>query len=172
MAVMGDASPDKWSAELQRDRRVVFSMRPVAVLKEIGVIWLIVVVTQAISLSGGWGEGNAESLFSLFIVLIAVVTTFWYASRLATRYPALTVDEFGLRVGRKKSLRWSEVGSIGLLRKGLGTRTLPILPRDVWGKELIVPHSAARDMKALQQWLEEQLKEHRPANHPDAASPE
>ncbi|NEA31941.1 hypothetical protein [Streptomyces sp. SID13031] len=169
---MGDRSPDAWANELQRDGRVVFSIRPRAVLRELGIIWLIVIVTQAISLSGGWGVGDARPLFALFIVLIAAVVTAWSTSRLATRYPSLTVDESGLRIGRKRSIRWSEVGLIGPLRSGLGTRTFPILPKDVRVKELVIPQTAARDLKALQQWLGELLKEHRSADRPSAESPD
>lgn len=164
MAVMGDALPERWTNELRQDGRVVFPIRPRAVWRELGLIWLVVLVTQSISLAEGWGQG-ARPLFALLIVLIAVVTTFWHTSRLWTHYPALTVDEFGLHIGLRKSIRWPEIGAIGLLRSGLGSRTLPIIPKNTWAKELIIPQTAAKDMKALQQWLEQLLKDHRAADH-------
>jgi hypothetical protein len=168
---MGDAPPQKWSDELQREGRVIFPIRPAGVLRELGLIWLIVVVTQALSLSQSWGEGDTRQFFALAIIVFALVTTFWYTSRLFTHYPALTVDEFGLKIGLKKSIRWSEVGSIGLLRRGSPSgRALPIIPKDAWGKELLIPATAARDMKALQQWLEELLKAHRSAEQSIAES--
>jgi hypothetical protein len=56
-----------------------------------------------------------------------------------------------------------EVGSISLLRTGgPNGRALPIIPKDAWAKELVIPATAARDMKALQQWLGELLKEQLP----------
>lgn len=157
---MGDAPPQKWADELQREGRVIFPIRPAAVWRELGLIWLVVVVTQGFSLAQSWG--GARPAFGLLIILIAIVMTFWHTSRLYTHYPALTVDEFGLKIGRKKSIRWPEVGSIGRVRSALGNRTLPIIPKDAWGKELVIPNTAARDMKALQQWLEELLKEQLP----------
>ncbi|MEV6409884.1 hypothetical protein [Kribbella sp. NPDC051718] len=163
MPAMGDALPEKWSDELQREGRVIFPIRAAAVGRELGFIWLVVAVTQAISFGQSWGEGDTRQYLAMAVVLSAMVATFWYTSRLYARYPALTVDKFGLKVGLKKSIRWSEVGAIGLLRgSGPSGRMLPIIPKDAWGKELIIPATAAKDMKALQQWLEELLKEQLP----------
>jgi hypothetical protein len=157
---MGDALPEKWSDELRREGRVIFPIRAAGVWRELGLIWLMVVFTQAISFGQSWGEGDTRQYLAVAVVLSAVVVTFWYTSRLYARYPALTVDESGLKIGLKKSIRWSEVGSIGLLRTGTPSgRALPIIPKDAWAKELVIPATAARDMKALQQWLEELLKE-------------
>jgi hypothetical protein len=171
MTVMGDALPEKWSGELQREGRVIFPIRAAAVWRELGLIWLIVVFTQAISWNQSWGEGDTRQYLAIAVVLSAVVVTFWHTSRLYTHYPALTVDEFGLKIGLKKSIRWPEVGSIGLLRGGSPSgRALPIIPKDPWAKELVIPATTARDMKALQQWLEELLKAHRSADQSTAES--
>ncbi|GAA3550689.1 hypothetical protein [Kribbella ginsengisoli] len=166
MTVMGDAQPQKWSDELQREGRVIFPIRAAAVWRELGLIWLIVAITQTLSFSQSWGEGDTRQYLALAVVLSAVVVTFWHTSRLYARYPALTVDEFGLKIGLKKSIGWSDLGAIGLLRGG----RLPIIPKDAWGKELIIPATAAKDMQALQQWLEELLKNHRTAEQSAAES--
>jgi hypothetical protein len=171
MTVMGDAPPQKWSDELQREGRAIFPIRPAAVWRELGLIWLVVAVTQALSFSQSWGEGDTRQYLAIAVVLSAVVVTFWHTSRLYARYPALTVDEFGLKIGLKKSIRWPEVGAIGLLRGSyLGGHALPIIPKDAWAKELVIPATAARDMKALQQWMEELLSEHRSPEQSTAES--
>jgi hypothetical protein len=173
MAVMGDGLPEKWADELRRNRRVVFPLRPRAVLGGVGWIWLVVIATQPLSLSQGFEDGEILPLvLGGLLILFALGVTGWYCWRLATHSPALTVDELGIRVGRKKFLPWNAVGAIGLLRGGGAMRTLPIIPKDPWGKELGIPHAAARDMKGLQQWLEELLKEHRSAERSNAESPD
>jgi hypothetical protein len=160
MAGIGDGWPDSWSAELQRNGRVVFPLRPRAVLGDVGWIWLLVIATQPLSLSQGFEDG---ALFPLILgglsILFAVGATGWYCRRLATHYPALTVDELGIRVGRKKFLPWNEVGAIGLIRGWGPGRSLPILPKDPWGKELHVPRAAVKSIPALARWLEGLLKE-------------
>lgn len=160
---MGDQPPEAWSAELQRDGRVVFTVRPQAVLRELGFIWAPTVVVLVLRWRG-LGDDRVEQLFAAFVIALAVGTTAWQGWRLASHQTVLTVDEAGLRVGRKRFMPWAEVGAIGLVRGGRRIHTLPILPKDPWGKELIIPQAAVRSVPALAQWLEELLKEHRAAD--------
>ncbi|GAA3550682.1 hypothetical protein [Kribbella ginsengisoli] len=158
MAGIGDGWPDSWSAALERDGRVIFPLRRRAILENIGLLWLVVIVSQPLAYS----ERDSNVVRLIFVGLFvsyALGVTAWYCWRLATHYPALTIDELGIRVGRKKFLPWSEVGAVGLTRGWGPAQVLPILPKNPWGKELLVPRAAVRSVPALARWLEGLLKE-------------
>lgn len=156
---MGEASPDAWSDELRRTGKVVFTLRPRSVVLGLTLFWLFLVATQLPTLGRTLEDGGARLVYVVLLVATAVAFTGWYAWRLISRYPMLTVDHQGIRVGRKRFLPWNEVGAIGLIRGGNVHLVLPIIPKDPWAKDLTVDRTTVRDIPALARWLEQVLKE-------------
>jgi hypothetical protein len=159
--VMGEASLAAWNDELHRNGRVVFTLRPRAVLTASGLIWLAIAVTQLRLLLTASDASRAQLAGLVIVIGIGGALTGLYIWRLATRYPALTVDHRGIRVGRKRFLPWAEVGAVGLIRGGFGHRVLPIIARDPWGKDLTVNQMTVRNVPALADWLEQLLRQYR-----------
>lgn len=168
--VMGEASEAVWTEEFRRAGRVVFPVRPRGALANLGLVWLIVVGTQVPGFGFALEDGGAGLVVRLPILAFALGFTGWCWWLVTTKRPVLTLDNDGIRVGRKRFLPWAEVGAIGIPRVIWRYWTLPVIPRDVWAKELRVDHLAARDVTALAHWLEEPLKENRRDQRSDSAS--
>ncbi|TCO34469.1 hypothetical protein EV652_102535 [Kribbella steppae] len=159
MAVMGDASAEVWAEELRRTGRVVFPQRPRAfVFKAVITVWPAVMAVNAspsMLEEGGFSRVLAFFLFALFIGSAGYLV--WQA---ITRRPVLTVDRAGIRSGRK-FMPWIEIGAIGIPHGPGFLQTLPIIPANVWAKDLTLSQENVRDVLALARWLEEVLKEQR-----------
>src|SRR5688500_13394536 len=162
VAAIGDDRPELWSEELQRSGRVVFTLRPRPVLGRLALLWLVLLAIETPSLIRGPREGE-DGLIAAMILLVATAVgyTGWCCWRLVTHHPALTVDHEGIRVGRKRFVPWAEVNAIGGVRGSAWRQTLPIVPTDSRGKELVVPQLAVRNLPALARWLENLHKEQR-----------
>lgn len=163
MAVMGEGSQVSWSEELRENGRVVFTLRPSWVLKMFGVLWLLVLVQLLRMLYSTDTDSKTRIIFAVLFLAMAAASTAWYGWRILQRYPVLTVDQHGVRMGRNRFLPWAEVGTIGFVRGGLGLKALPIVPKDQWAKELTVDQSAIKDIPAFARWLEGVLAEQRAA---------
>jgi hypothetical protein len=72
----------------------------------------------------------------------------------------MTVDRQGIHRGRRLML-WTDIGSIGIPHGRGFSQTLPIIPADVWAKDLTLSQENVRDVLAFAHWLEEVLKEQR-----------
>ncbi|WP_020392627.1 hypothetical protein [Kribbella catacumbae] len=166
MAVIGEASQVVWSEELRRNGRVVFTLRASWVLKRLGVVWLGAIVVALRSLDAdatGATDAKVRLAFTVLFFAMAIGISAWHGWRIFRQHPALTVDQNGIRAGRDRFLPWSEVGTIGFTRGGLGQKRLPIIPKDQWAKELTVDQSAIKDIPAFARWLEGVLAEQRAA---------
>ena len=56
---------------------------------------------------------------------------------------------------------WTEVGAIGIATGPLWARSLPIIAKDAWAKDLRLSQQNIRDLPAFRRWLETLLDEHR-----------
>ncbi|WP_427889410.1 hypothetical protein ACQHIV_39320 [Kribbella sp. GL6] len=68
-----------------------------------------------------------------------------------TQRPYVVVDHAGVHVGRR-SMAWTDVGSIGLV--GRPARQLPIHPKNVWAKDLVITRQHVNDLESFRTWLE------------------
>jgi hypothetical protein len=160
---MGEESQVAWSRELRENGRVVFTPRPRWALKFLGVLWLVALLETLRLTHLDSTESSTRVIFAGLFLALAVGYSAWQGWRIFTRYPALTVDQEGVRAGRNRFLPWAQVGTIGFVQSGLGLKRVPIVPRDQWAKELTVDQSAVRDIPAFARWLEGVLAEQRAA---------
>lgn len=161
MAVMGDATAEVWADELRRTGRVVFPQRPRAVAFKF--VWLALpCIMMANSFPDMLEEGGFARILAFFMATLLVAGFGYIVWQAITGRPVLTVDRQGIRFGRR-FMPWTDIGAIGIpQRPGLGT--LPIIPADVWAKDLTLSRDNVRDFHAFARWLEDVLKEqHRPA---------
>lgn len=130
MAVMGERLPEAWIVEWHHNRRVEFPLRRWSFLQ---FPFLFVVGPSVMLLSrlpdmlddGAWRFVGYLLIAAYVGVVIAV------AWQLITQRPYLIVDRTGIHQGRR-SMPWTEVGSIGLIRGPRPIRQLPIHPKNVW----------------------------------------
>lgn len=115
--------------------------------------------------ANGAGRGPARAW--VLLILPAVGFFVW---QLVTQRPAVTVDREGIRRGRRKFMPWTEIGAIGLATGPVWGRTLPIIPKDVWAKDLTLHQQNIRDLPAFRRWLETLLEEHRQSSSSRNAS--
>ncbi|WP_433161414.1 hypothetical protein [Kribbella sp. CA-247076] len=160
MTVMGEASPEVWTAEWQRSGRVVFPVRRRPLLIRFGALVLLLAPNMIMSIDS-LSEGGTDRVF-WFIGLAGVACLFVLIGwQVATQRPALTIDREGIRMGRRRFMPWTDVGSIGIPHRPGFAGSLPIIPADVWAKDLILRQDTVRDLSALAAWLEVLLAEHR-----------
>jgi hypothetical protein len=161
MAVMGEETPDVWTDEFRRTGRVVFPVRRRPVLIRLAVVALPVGGYQVSSLVDALDSsmtGLILRLISLSGVLFIIGIFGW---QLITQRPVLTVDHEGIRLGRKGFMPWTDIGTIGLPTGTTFYRNLPVLPADVWSKELRLPQDNVQDLDAFTTWLTDRLEAHR-----------
>jgi hypothetical protein len=159
MAVMGDASADVWAKELRWTGRVVFPQRPRAMVFKVAIAVLpcVMIASDFSDMLKGGGFGRILA----FLILASSIACFGYiASQRITGRPVMVVDRQGIHHGRKVML-WTDVGSIGIPHGPGFIQTLPIIPADVWAKDLTLSQENVRDVLAFAHWLEEVLKDQR-----------
>jgi hypothetical protein len=161
MAAMGDASAEVWAAELRRTGRVVFPQRPRAFAFKL-VIAALPVVMSVNSFPRMLEEGSFARVLAFLLLAVFVGCIGYLIWQAITRRPVLTVDREGIRSGRK-FMPWTEIGAIGIPHGPGFFQTLPIIPADVWAKDLTLSQENVRDVLALARWLEQVLKEQRRA---------
>ncbi|MEU4604213.1 hypothetical protein AB0F43_14630 [Kribbella sp. NPDC023972] len=155
---MGEASAITWADELRRTGRVVFTQRPRAVLSGLLRMWVPYAFAQWLSSSGRLGDDGPWIV--VLVVVLCVTITCWYGLELVIRRPVLTVSQQGVQV-RRRFLTWAEVGAIGIPRGFKAYWSLPIIPRDTRGKDLVVNYTTVKNIPALARWLEDVSREHR-----------
>ncbi|ADB31046.1 hypothetical protein Kfla_1952 [Kribbella flavida DSM 17836] len=156
MTVMGEEPPATWSDELHRTGRVVFPARPRFVWRCVGFVWLFFGLTQLSSLVDALDRGGVRLVMFFLALAVAVAATGWACSLVLARRPALTVDRDGIRSG-KHFLPWTEIGAVGAVYGPSFSRVFPILPKDRWGRHVMVGKLAVEDVSALAHWLEQAL---------------
>ena len=110
-------------------------------------------------------DGNWRFLAYLLIAVYAgvVIALVW---QLVTQRPVLVIDHRGIHQGRRRSMPWTEIGSIGLVTGPKLARQLQVHPKNVWAKNLTLTQQHANDLQALQTWLTSLLADH----HQDSPS--
>ncbi|HWD81660.1 MAG TPA: hypothetical protein VG497_22350 [Kribbella sp.] len=170
MTVMGERLPEAWIVEWHHNRRVEFPLRRWSFLQ---FPFLLLVAPSGLMLSSVpdmLARGASRYLAYLVIATYAglVIAIAW---QLITQRPYLVVDRTGIHQGRR-SMPWPEVGSIGLIRGPGPIRQLPIHPKNVWARDLILSRQHVNDLPTFRTWLEEILEEQRraePAQDSNAA---
>jgi hypothetical protein len=159
--VMGDESPEVWSEELRRHGRVVFPARRRFTAAWGGLFCVVFGVNHAGSLIDNLADGGAGRFFGL-LGLAGILTMLGLVGwQLVTQRPVVIVDHEGIRVGRKRFMAWNAVGTIGIPTGPKFFMNVPVLPQNVWAKELRLAQANVKDIPAFAHWLEDVLKEQR-----------
>ena len=159
MAVMGERLPEAWIVELHRNGRVEFPLRR----------WSFVQFPLSLALGPSlllmsrlpdMLDGGTSRYFGYLIIVGYAGIAIALAWQFITQRPYVVVDRTGVRSGRR-FMAWTDVGSIGLIRgQGLGHQ-LPIHPRNVWAKDLVLSRQHINDLQSFRTWLIEVLEEQR-----------
>lgn len=161
MAVMGERSPEEWTEEFERTGRVVFPVRRRPVLIQCALFLLLTSGSRINSLTEMHSASGTDLVFHLIgfaSVLILVSMAAW---QLITQRPMVIVDREGVRYGKRRFMPWSEVGTIGLATGPKFFMMVPVLPANVWAKDLRLPQYNVKDVPALATWLTAVLKQYR-----------
>ena len=159
MTVMGEAPPEVWAEELRRTGRVVFPLRRRPVIWTCAYPLVVSTVVLALWLPDALEASQAERISALAAVGLFVFAMALGVWQVVTQRPMLTVDHDGIRF-RRKFRPWTEVGAIGIATGPVWARKLPIIPKDVWAKDLFLGQANVRDLPAFRRWLEVLLEEH------------
>ncbi|MFI5732084.1 hypothetical protein ACIA49_18315 [Kribbella sp. NPDC051587] len=149
---MGELTAADWTAELERNGRVVFPLRRRPYLLRGAVILLVFGssrVLRLIEIADQSSYSRFATVISSIFLLILIGLGTW---QLITRRPILIVDADGIRYGRK-FLAWDAVGTAGIPRGPAFFRVLPVLPANVWDKEIQIHRDNVRDLSAFSDWL-------------------
>lgn len=160
MAVMGDRSPEAWMVEWQRSGRVEFPLRRWTFVQFPGLLLIAWVGFTGARVPGMLDDGSWRYVAYLLILgyIGAAVMMVW---QLVTQRPVLVVDRSGLHLGRRRFMAWSDIGGIGFVAGSRVIRQLPIQPKDVWAKNLILTQQHVSDLPAFRLWLGQLLDERR-----------
>jgi hypothetical protein len=159
MAVMGERLPEAWIVELHRNGRVEFPLRRWSFLQfpfllALGPTMLLMGRLPDILDDGTW------RYFGYLIIVGYAGVAIALAWQFITQRPYVVVDRTGVRSGRR-FMPWTDVGSIGLLRGQSPFRQLPIHPRNVRAKDLVLSRQHINDLQSFRTWLTEVLEEQR-----------
>ena len=158
MAVMGERLPEAWMVEWHRNNRVEFPLRRWSFL-QLPLLFLFASAMTTLSRLPDMLADNAWRFVGYLLIAVYVGILSVAAWQLITQRPYLIVDHLGVHRGRR-SMPWTEIGSIGLIRGPLG-RQLPIHPKNVWAKDLVLGREHVNDLETFRTWLQELLDEHR-----------
>jgi len=98
----------------------------------------------------------AYLLITLYAGLVVGIT--W---QLITQRPTLVIDHQGIHQGRRRSMPWTEISSIGPVSGPKMSRQLEVFPTNVWAKHLTLSQFHVNDLQAFRTWLNELLAEQR-----------
>jgi hypothetical protein len=155
---MGERLPEAWMVEWHRNGRVEFPLRRSSFLQYPIFLVLGYSMMAAARLPDMLADDVWRFVGYLVIVAyvgIAIVTV----RQLITQRPYVVVDRVGVHRGRR-SMPWTEIGSIGLIRSPL-VRQLPIHPKNVWAEDLVLSRAHVNDLESFRTWLGDVLEEQR-----------
>lgn len=158
MAVMGERLPEAWMVELHRNGRVEFPLRRWTFVWMPGsplfLVGLISVGRIPEMLDSDWRVVGYLMILAYVGIAVAIV---W---QLVTQRPVVVVDRRGIQHGRR-FMAWHEIGSIAFISGPKLMRRFSVMPKNVWGKNLVLTQQHVNDLQAFRGWLEELLAEHR-----------
>ncbi|MFC9690278.1 hypothetical protein ACFTSF_17155 [Kribbella sp. NPDC056951] len=166
MPTMGELGPAEWTAEFERGGRVEFPLRRRPAALRAAVLLLLLAPVNVNAIVGFADESTVGRIFEVcglagYALILGGIT--W---QLVTRRPIVVVDTEGIRTGRKL-MPWDAVGTAGIPTGPTILRSLPVLPADVWAKEIRILQDNVRDLTALSAWLND-LRPHRRTTEGDS----
>jgi hypothetical protein len=152
MPTMGELTPSDWTAELERNGRVVFPLRRRPSAVRAAVILLLLTPNTVLSIVEFAEESTVGRIFDVvgftgYALILGGIL--WL---LVTRRPIVVVDSEGIRSGRR-FMPWAGVGTAGIPTGTPLLRSLPILPANVRDKQLSILQDNVRDLSAFSTWL-------------------
>ncbi|GAA1685115.1 hypothetical protein GCM10009745_31970 [Kribbella yunnanensis] len=166
MPTMGELGPAEWTAEFQRSGRVVFRLRRRPAALRAGVILLLLAPSNVFNIVEFADESTVGRIFDGFGLAAWAFIVGGITWQLVTRRPIVVVDTEGIRTGRKL-MSWDAVGTAGIPTGPTILRSLPVLPADVWAKEIRILQDNVRDLTAFSAWLNG-LRPHRRTTEGDS----
>ncbi|MFI7063958.1 hypothetical protein ACIBL3_23430 [Kribbella sp. NPDC050124] len=161
MAVMGERSPAEWTEEFERTGRVVFPVRRRPVLIQFALFLLLISGSQINSLTEIDSASGIDLIFHLIGFASVAGLVSMAAWQLITQRPMVIVDREGVRYGKKRFMPWADIGTIGLATGPKFFMAVPVLPANVWDKDLRLNQYNVKDVPALAAWLTTVLKQYR-----------
>lgn len=161
MTVMGERLPEAWMVEWHRNRRVEFPIRRWLFL-QLTLLYFGISAGTLIRLPDILDEPGWR-YFGYLAIVLYVGTAGFVVWTFVTQRPYLVVDHTGIHSGRR-FMAWTDIGSIGLLRGPV--RQLPIHPKNVWAKDLVITRQHVNDLQSFRTWLDEVLEEQRRTESP------
>ncbi|WP_344192836.1 hypothetical protein [Kribbella karoonensis] len=159
MAVMGERLPEAWIVEWHHNRRVEFPLRRWSFL-QFPFLFVVGPSVMLLSRLPDMLDDGACRFVGYLLIAAYVGVVIAVAWQLITQRPYLIVDRTGIHQGRR-SMPWTEVGSIGLIRGPRPIRQLPIHPKNVWANDLVLSQQHVSDLQTFRTWLETILEEQR-----------
>ncbi|MEV0286746.1 MULTISPECIES: hypothetical protein [unclassified Kribbella] len=158
---MGERSPEVWTEEFERTGRVVFPVRRRPVLIQFVFFLALISPSQVNSVTEMQSADVAELVLRLLGTTSLLVCFGMLVWQFVTQRPVLVVDREGIRYGNKRFMPWSDVGTIGIPTGPKFFMAVPVLPADVWAKDLQVRQYNVKDLPAFAAWLTVVLKQQR-----------
>ncbi|GAB3948533.1 hypothetical protein GCM10029976_079900 [Kribbella albertanoniae] len=152
MPTMGELGPAEWTAELQRSGRVVFQLRRRPVALRAAVILLLLAPSNVFNIGEFADESTVGRIFDVFGWAVYAFILGGITWQLVTRRPIVVVDGEGIRSG-SRFMPWDAVGKAGIPHGARIFSSLPVLPADVWAKEIRILRDNVRDLTAFSAWL-------------------
>ncbi|GAA2837369.1 hypothetical protein GCM10010522_64650 [Kribbella solani] len=153
---MGERLPEAWMVEWHRNQRVEFPLRRWAYLFPSMLPFALIGLGALPRLFYSDWRVTSYVLFAVYVVVGAGVI--W---QLITQRPVVVVDHRGIHYGRRRFMAWDDISSIDLPHGPRMTRQLPIHPKDVWAKRLVLTQNHVSDLESFRTWLTALLTDHR-----------
>jgi hypothetical protein len=160
MSVMGERLPEAWMVEWHRNGRVEFPLRRWSFLQYPVFPMAAFVVLSTWRLPAMLDDGAWRYLAYLIIVgyVGIAILIVW---QLVLQRPVVVVDRRGIHYGRRRFMPWSDIGSIGFVSGPKPVLQLPVQPKNVWAKNLVLTRQHVNDLSSFRLWLGELLEEYR-----------
>ncbi|MGW7683731.1 hypothetical protein ACWGID_23540 [Kribbella sp. NPDC054772] len=157
MKVMGERLPEAWIVEMHRNGRVEFPLRRSPIAQPPMLFVVVVSLSYATRIPDILDSGDRLLGYLMILGYLAgLVAISW---QLITQRPLLVVDQRGIHLGRRRSMLWTEISSIGVVSGPRLFRRLEVFPKDIWAKNLTLAQSHVNDLESFRTWLDEVLAE-------------
>ncbi|MBP2350250.1 hypothetical protein JOF29_001333 [Kribbella aluminosa] len=156
---MGERLPEAWMVEWHRNGRVEFPLRRWSFIQYPIFLVLGYSVMAAVKLPDMLAD-DIWRFLGYLVILAYVGVAIVIIRQLVTQRPYVVVDRVGIHRGRR-SMPWTETGSIGSVTGAKLVRQLRLHPKNVWAKELTISQHHVNDLESFRTWLSEVLDEHR-----------